>query len=66
MRSQRDGVIVNVTSSVVLAPFPFAAAHTATKTAIEGFSRPLAQEVGAFNNGIRLVQARSGWPSSRR
>jgi len=56
MRSQGGGVIVNVTSSVALAPFPFAAPYTATKTAIEGFSRSLAREVEAFNIGIKLVE----------
>tara|TARA_R110002020_G_scaffold178334_7_gene371355 strand:+ start:4226 stop:4972 length:747 start_codon:yes stop_codon:yes gene_type:complete len=56
MRRQGGGVIVNVTSSVVLAPSPFAAAYTATKTAIEGFSRSLAKELVAFDIGIKLVE----------
>jgi NAD(P)-dependent dehydrogenase (short-subunit alcohol dehydrogenase family) len=56
MRQQGGGVIVNVTSSVTLAPSPFAAAYTATKTAIEGFSRALAQELGTFNIAIKLVE----------
>ncbi|MBU1337001.1 MAG: SDR family oxidoreductase [Alphaproteobacteria bacterium] len=56
MRQQGGGVIVNVTSSVVLAPSPFAAAYTATKTAIEGFSRALARELVAFDIGIKLVE----------
>ena len=56
MRQRGGGVIVNVTSSVVLAPSPFAAAYTATKTAIEGFSRSLAKELEAFDIGIRLVE----------
>ena len=37
-RAQRSGVIVNVTSSVTLAAMPLAAAYTASKTAIEGFT----------------------------
>jgi NAD(P)-dependent dehydrogenase (short-subunit alcohol dehydrogenase family) len=56
MREQGGGVIVNVTSSVVLAPSPFAAAYTATKTAIEGFSRALAKELAEFNIVIKLVE----------
>ena len=56
MRAQGGGVIVNVTSSVVLAPSPFAAAYTATKTAIEGFSRALAKELAEFNIAIKLVE----------
>ena len=38
MRARRSGVIVNVTSSVTLAPMPLAAAYTASKQAIEGFT----------------------------
>jgi len=56
LRQQRGGVIVNVTSSVVLAPSPFAAAYTATKTAIEGFSRALAMELAPFDIGVKLVE----------
>jgi NAD(P)-dependent dehydrogenase (short-subunit alcohol dehydrogenase family) len=56
MRGQGGGVIVNVTSSVVLSPSPFAAAYTATKTAIEGFSRSLAKELVAFDIGVKLVE----------
>ncbi|WP_137150908.1 SDR family oxidoreductase [Devosia sp. FKR38] len=56
MRQQGGGVIVNVTSSVVLSPSPFAAAYTATKTAIEGFSRSLAKELVTFDIGVKLVE----------
>ena len=48
MRARRDGVIVNVTSSVTLAPVPLAAACTACKRMIEGFTGSLAHELGAF------------------
>jgi len=56
MRGQGGGVIVNVTSSVTLAPSPFAAVYTATKTAIEGFSRSLGKELADFNIAIKLVE----------
>ena len=56
MRQQGGGVIVNVTSSVVLSPSPFAAAYTATKTALEGFSRALAKELVAFDIDVKLVE----------
>jgi NAD(P)-dependent dehydrogenase (short-subunit alcohol dehydrogenase family) len=56
MRRQGSGVIVNVTSSVTLAPSPFAAAYTATKMAIEGFSWSLAREVATFGIGVKLVE----------
>lgn len=55
-RQQGGGVIVNVTSSVALASFPFAAAYTATKTAIEGFSGALALELDAFGIRVKLVE----------
>lgn len=56
MRARRSGVIVNVTSSVALAPMPLAAAYTASKQAIEGFTGSLANELGAFGVVARLVE----------
>jgi short-subunit dehydrogenase len=37
-RARKAGLIVNVTSSVTLAPMPLVAAYTASKTAITGFT----------------------------
>lgn len=56
MRARRSGVIVNVTSSATLAPMPLAAAYTASKQAIEGFTGSLAHELGHFNIQARLVE----------
>ena len=56
MRARRAGVIVNVTSSVTLAPMPLAAAYTASKQAIEGFSGSLAHELAAFGLRVKLVE----------
>lgn len=56
MRARGAGVIVNVTSSVTLAPMPLAAAYTASKQAIEGFSGSLAHELGAFGVRVKLVE----------
>lgn len=56
MRARRAGVIVNVTSSVTLASMPLAAAYTASKQAIEGFSGSLAHEMGAFGVRVKLVE----------
>ena len=56
MRERRGGVIVNVTSSTTLAPFPLAAAYTASKQAIEGFTASLAHELGHFNIHAKLVE----------
>ena len=55
-RTRRSGVIVNVTSSATLAPFPLVAAYTASKTAIEGFTASLAFELEAFNLRVKLVE----------
>jgi NAD(P)-dependent dehydrogenase (short-subunit alcohol dehydrogenase family) len=56
MRSRRAGVIVNVTSSVTLAAMPLAAAYTASKQAIEGFTGSLAHELAAFGISAKLVE----------
>lgn len=56
MRARRSGVIINVTSSVTLSPMPLAAAYTASKMAVEGFSGSLAHELAAFGVRVRLVE----------
>lgn len=56
MRKRRSGSIINVTSSATLASFPLAAAYTASKQAIEGFSGSLAHELGHFNIRVKLVE----------
>jgi NAD(P)-dependent dehydrogenase (short-subunit alcohol dehydrogenase family) len=55
-RQRRAGVIVNVTSSATLAPFPLVAAYTASKTAVEGFTASLANELQQFNVRVKLVE----------
>ncbi len=55
-RAQAAGVIVNVTSSATLAPFPLMSAYTASKAAIEGFSASLAHELKAVNVRVKLVE----------
>jgi NAD(P)-dependent dehydrogenase (short-subunit alcohol dehydrogenase family) len=64
MRERGAGAIVNVTSSVALASHPFAAAYTASKTAIEGFSGALALELESFNLRVKLVEPGYG-PTTR-
>ena len=63
-RARRSGVVVNVTSSVTLAPMPLAAAYTASKMAIEGFTGSLAHELAAFNIQVKLVEPGYG-PTTR-
>ena len=55
-RARRSGVVVNVTSSATLAPMPLAAAYTASKMAIEGFTGSLAHELAAFDIRVKLVE----------
>lgn len=56
MRQRRSGVIVNVTSTVTLTAMPLAAAYTASKEAIAGFTGSLAHELGAFGVLVKLVE----------
>lgn len=63
-RERRSGVVVNVTSSVTLARIPLAAAYTASKMAIEGFTGSLAFELESFNAQAKLVEPGYG-PTTR-
>jgi len=64
MRARRSGVIVNVTSSVVLAPHPLVSVYAASKWAIEGITECLAPELGAIGVRAKLVQPGYG-PTTR-
>ncbi|MAY62738.1 MAG: short-chain dehydrogenase/reductase [Rhizobiales bacterium] len=64
MRARHAGTIVNVTSSVTLAPMPLAAAYTASKQAIEGFTGSLAHELAAF--GVRALLVEPGYAPTTR
>ncbi len=55
-RKKQAGVIINVTSSVTLARMPLAAAYTASKSAIEGFTGSLAFELEALGIKVKLVE----------
>jgi len=55
-RTRRSGVVVNVTSSATLTPFPLAAAYTGSKSAIEGFTGSLAHELKPFDVRVKLVE----------
>jgi NAD(P)-dependent dehydrogenase (short-subunit alcohol dehydrogenase family) len=64
MRERGSGAIVNVTSSVALADMPLAAAYTASKQAIEGFTGSLAHELAHFGIRAKLVEPGYG-PTTR-
>jgi NAD(P)-dependent dehydrogenase (short-subunit alcohol dehydrogenase family) len=63
-RTRRSGVVVNVTSSATLAPFPLVAVYTASKAAIEGFTESLALELAPFGVRAKLVEPGYG-PTTR-
>lgn len=63
-RGRRSGVVVNVTSSVALAPMPLASVYTASKMAIEGFTGSLEHELRAFGVRVKLVEPGYG-PTTR-
>lgn len=55
-RERGSGVIVNITSSVVLANMPLAAMYKASKMATEGFTASLALELASVGVQAKLVQ----------
>jgi NAD(P)-dependent dehydrogenase (short-subunit alcohol dehydrogenase family) len=55
-RARRSGALINVTSSAVLAPMPLVAIYTASKTAIDGFTASLANELNHFGIRVKMVQ----------
>ncbi len=56
MRVRSSGVIVNVTSTVTLAPMPLVSVYTASKTAITGFTGSLRLELEGFGIRVKLVE----------
>ena len=55
MRARQTGVIVNISSSVTLRPFPALSVYSASKAAINAFTESLALEAAQFGIRIRLV-----------
>ncbi|MFJ6197341.1 SDR family oxidoreductase [Micromonospora sp. NPDC092111] len=55
-RERGAGVVVNVTSSVVLGHMPLSAVYKASKTAIEGFTASLALELAEFGVRAKTVE----------
>ena len=55
-RDRRSGMVINVTSTATMVPFPLVAAYTASKTAVEGFTESLALELAAFDVRVKLVE----------
>ena len=58
LRQQRGGVIVNVTSSSILAPVPLYALYRSSKAAVSVFGESLRAEMAAF--GVRVLEVMPG------
>ncbi|TYC52611.1 SDR family oxidoreductase [Rhodobacterales bacterium] len=55
MREQKNGVIVNISSSVTLRPLPALSIYTASKAALNAFTESFALEAAEFGIRARLV-----------
>lgn len=55
MRQRRNGVIVNISSSVTLRPLPALSIYTASKAAVDAFTQSFALEAAEFGVRARLV-----------
>ncbi|WP_027057409.1 SDR family oxidoreductase [Mesorhizobium loti] len=55
MRKRQTGVIINISSSVTLRPFPALSVYSASKAAINAFTESLALEAAQFGIRTRLV-----------
>ena len=54
-RQRKDGVVVNISSSVTLKPLTLLSVYTASKAAVNAFTESLALELQPFNVRVRLV-----------
>lgn len=56
MRQRRQGRIINVSSLASIAPIPFMAGYSASKSALEGYTESLRHEVRPFNIHVSMVE----------
>jgi NAD(P)-dependent dehydrogenase (short-subunit alcohol dehydrogenase family) len=56
MRKQGSGQIINISSGLGLAAFPFAGFYSASKFALEGYTEALRHEVKPFHIKVSLVE----------
>jgi NAD(P)-dependent dehydrogenase (short-subunit alcohol dehydrogenase family) len=55
MRQRRDGVIVNITSTVTMMSLPLLSMYTASKAAVNAFTESMALELAPFGIRVHLV-----------
>ncbi|SHH57939.1 NADP-dependent 3-hydroxy acid dehydrogenase YdfG [Chryseolinea serpens] len=56
LRSQGEGVIINVSSFGGVVGLPFGSLYNSTKFAVEGFSESLSHELFKFNIAVKIVE----------
>jgi len=56
MRARRDGQIINISSALGRAAWPFEGAYCASKFALEGYTEALRYEMNIFNIRVSSVQ----------
>jgi len=56
MRQRRQGRIINVSSLATVAPIPFMAGYSASKSALEAYTESLRHEVRPFNIHVSMVE----------
>lgn len=54
-RTRRNGVVVNITSSVTFKPLPLLSVYRASKAAVNAFTESIALELEPFNVRVRIV-----------
>jgi NAD(P)-dependent dehydrogenase (short-subunit alcohol dehydrogenase family) len=54
-RARKEGVVINVTSTVTVRPLPFLSVYTASKAAVNAFTEALAVEMASFGIRVSLV-----------
>lgn len=54
-RERRDGIVINITSSVTYKPLPLLAVYRASKAAVNAYTETLAVELAPFNVRVHAV-----------
>jgi len=55
-RANRDGLIINISSSAACFSWPLLSLYSATKSAMEGCSEALFYELEPFNIGVKIIE----------
>ena len=61
MRSNKSGVIINISSFGGITASQFASLYNSSKFAVEGFSEALSHELAFLNIGVKIIEP-GAWP----